>query len=129
MRGKLGRFLLGLAVWEGIVFVPVGIVLLRAGRSMQSEDLAWLLPIALCGVLIIGVCYLFALRFGPTASASLGFLCGVSLMIASGYAWAHIVRGFEASAGAFAISVRLAIPSGIGSGVASWLNRRRSLPE
>jgi hypothetical protein len=129
MGGNLRRFLLGLAAWEAIVFLPVGIALQRSGGPLQTRDLGWLSPIALCGVLIVVVCFLFAKRLGSFASVSLGFLCGVILMIASGFLWAHVVRGFEASAGAFAGSLMLAIPSGLGSGVASWLGSRRSSPD
>jgi hypothetical protein len=130
MNSGLWRFVRGLAVWEGIVFLPIGIELLRGGATWQYGDLKGALPIAFCGVPIIVVCSLLSGKVGPVASVLLGALIGVIFMIAGGFLWAQfVVRGFEASAGTFGVSIMLSIPSGVGSGVASWLNSRRSLPD
>jgi hypothetical protein len=99
MSGNLWCFFRGLAVWAALVFLPFGIAVLRSGSPMQIGDLAGVLPLVLCGVLIIFVCSLFAGEVGPVASASLGAPTGIILMIASGILWGRLAGGFEASAG------------------------------
>jgi hypothetical protein len=117
-------------VWEGVVFLPFAILALRSGAPLQVEELVtFFLPIAFCGVLVIPVCSLLASNVGAVAAVSLGALSGVILMVANGFVWAHIVRGFEASAGTFAMSLRLAIPSAVGAGVVAWLNSRGRSPK
>jgi hypothetical protein len=122
---QIRRFLLGLAMWELVVFAPIlGQVALRGGQ-IYLEDATLLVPVFLFGVILVLICSTIAARFRGATAAAIGFLAGTILALGGGILWASQATGFERRSGIFIGTLYLTIPSGIGGALVGWLNRRR----
>ncbi len=126
MTEKSVRYLWGLAVWEAVVFSFTAIMFMHADRRLRTEDVKLLAPVAIFGILLVKVCCSVARRVAPAMSILLGTVIGVVFIIAGGFLWALVSRGFEVRSALVMGSFMLSIPSGIGSGMAGWLNHRRA---
>jgi hypothetical protein len=122
---KSVRYLWGLAIWEAVVFSSIAIVFRHADRELRTEDIKLLAPAAIFGILLVKVCCSVATRVGPAMSILLGTVIGVVFIIAGGFLWGLVSRGFEVPSALLIGSFMLSIPSGIGGGIAGWLTHRR----
>lgn len=102
-------------------------IFVRSGRpyAFRREDVEFFIPFLLFGVMIVGICLVVSERLGALLAVPAAAIIGVVVFVAAGYLWASIAGGFERSAGIAGASLMFSIPSGIGSGVSGWLNRRR----
>jgi len=123
-RLAYSRFLWGLLAWESAVFIPIAIVFARAGRKIRAEDLEIYAVVALFGVFVVAACAVIGSRVGRVAAVLLGIAVGVLCMLVGGTLWASSASGFEVRPAIFMGTLLLSVPSGIGGGIAGFLNQR-----
>ncbi len=126
---KMRRFFGGLIVWELVMILAIGILIIRAETDfrLQREDVKVFGPILLSGLIVATVCALIQDKFAGVSSVMVGSGVGVASVVAVGLIWASHARGFELRPGLVTASLMLCIPSGIGGGIIGWLYRRRGM--
>jgi len=126
MSSLTKRLLAAVCAWEvcaiGSLLVAVA---LTGSHIWGKDDVVVIAELAICGLFVVGAVALLSRRFGKIGGAIAGVLCGLlpSVLILT---WVLVARpGFEASAGSSGVAYLLAVPSGMGGGIAGIICSRR----
>ena len=129
---EVSRYLRGLFAWEIAVILPLAIAFIKAGSPVRGEDLKFNLQflsvVVLYGIPIVAVCSWLASKAIGMKSVLFGFVIGFLFAVLGAFLWASLTSGFEAQPAIFVSCLFLSIPSGVGGGIACWLNRRSRFP-
>lgn len=118
------KFLKGFGAWAFFISLPPVVLYFRNTPWFQKEALIVLLPLALIAALGTAILWLpFVSRYNKGGGWMVGFPLGLLLPVLLTLGYMRLYPSFE-NAPLFAFALIIAIPSGIGGGMAGWVQSR-----